>query len=128
MADDLAGEPIAGVAGASRCHHPTRLLTPARFRKRGAAKLTVPFQPLADGKPSGAFVVFADGFAGAFKEPGRAAHRPTGLAVGPDGALYISDDQGGRIWRVTYWGPATAGIEAAPAPRAGTADAAPVQQ
>src|SRR5215472_14417074 len=42
VADDLAGEPIAGVAGASRCHHPTRLLTPARFRKRGAAKLTVP--------------------------------------------------------------------------------------
>src|SRR5215831_17547193 len=44
VADDLAGEPIAGVAGASRCHHPTRLLTPARFRKRGAAKLTVPFR------------------------------------------------------------------------------------
>jgi glucose/arabinose dehydrogenase len=31
----------------------------------------VVFQPLADGKPSGPFVVFADGFAGAYKEPGR---------------------------------------------------------
>jgi glucose/arabinose dehydrogenase/mono/diheme cytochrome c family protein len=88
----------------------------------------VVFQPLADGKPTGPYVVFADGFAGAVKEPGQAAHRPSGLAVGPDGALYISDDQGGRIWRVTYRGPATAGIEAAPAPRAGTAAAAPVQQ
>jgi glucose/arabinose dehydrogenase len=29
-------------------------------------------------------------------------HRPTGLAVGPDGSLYISDDSGGRIWRVIY--------------------------
>ncbi len=78
----------------------------------------VVFQPLADGKASGPFIVFADGFAGAIKEPGRAAHRPSGLAVGPDGALYISDDVRGRIWRVTFHGStATAGIEPAPEPR-----------
>jgi glucose/arabinose dehydrogenase/cytochrome c553 len=64
----------------------------------------VVFQPLSDGKASGPSVVFADGFAGAFMEPGRAAFRPTGLAVSPDGALYISDDTHGRIWRVTYAG------------------------
>jgi glucose/arabinose dehydrogenase/cytochrome c5 len=64
----------------------------------------VVFQPLHDGKASAPFVVFADGFAEGHLEPGRAAHRPTGLAVGPDGALYIADDQGGRIWRVTYRG------------------------
>lgn len=62
----------------------------------------VVFQPMADGKASGSYEVFADGFAGARKEPGLAAHRPAGVAVGPDGALYISDDQGGRVWRVTY--------------------------
>jgi glucose/arabinose dehydrogenase/mono/diheme cytochrome c family protein len=78
----------------------------------------VVFQPLADGKASGKFVVFADGFAGAVVEPGQAAHRPSGLAVGPDGALYISDDAHGRIWRVTFRGDiATAGIESAPPPR-----------
>jgi glucose/arabinose dehydrogenase/mono/diheme cytochrome c family protein len=76
---------------------------------------SVVFQPLADGKSSGPYVVFADGFAGAVEEPGRAAHRPSGLALGPDGALYISDDQRGRIWRVTYSGPATAAVAAAPA-------------
>jgi glucose/arabinose dehydrogenase/cytochrome c5 len=64
----------------------------------------VVFQPLKDGKASGPYVVFADGFAGAYKEPGRAAFRPTGLAVGPDGALYVSDDSHGRIWRITYEG------------------------
>jgi glucose/arabinose dehydrogenase/cytochrome c553 len=76
----------------------------------------VVFQPLKDGRASGNFVVFADGFAGAFKEPGRAAHRPTGLAMGPDGALYISDDAQGRIWRVTAQGGADAPLAAAPAP------------
>jgi glucose/arabinose dehydrogenase len=62
----------------------------------------VVFQPLADGKASGGFVVFADGFAGKYKERERAKHRPSGLAVGADGALYISDDKAGRIWRVSY--------------------------
>lgn len=77
----------------------------------------VVFQPMANGRPKGDFVVFADGFAGKAKDPGGARHRPSGLAVGPDGALYISDDVGGRIWRVTFHGDlASAGVEAAPAP------------
>jgi glucose/arabinose dehydrogenase/mono/diheme cytochrome c family protein len=88
----------------------------------------VVFQPLNDGKPSGPFVVFADGFAGAVKEPGQAAHRPSGLAVGPDGALYISDDVRGRIWRVTFHGNATTtGVSPAPAPRASRPSASTVQ-
>lgn len=79
------------------------------------AGYNVVFQPMANGKASGDFVVFADGFAGAVKEPGRADHRPSGLAVGPDGALYIADDAHGRIWRVTYRGdPNTATVAAAP--------------
>ncbi len=60
----------------------------------------VVFVPMSDGAASGDFTVFADGFAGGRLSPRDAAHRPTGLAQGPDGALYISDDQGGRIWRV----------------------------
>ena len=75
----------------------------------------VVFQPLADGKASGPYVIFADGFAGASKEPGRAAFRPTGLAVAPDGALYVSDDVHGRIWRITYAGNGGDAVAAAPA-------------
>jgi glucose/arabinose dehydrogenase len=76
----------------------------------------VVFQPMADGKASRPFVVFADGFAGPYKEPGRALHRPTGLAVAPEGSLYISDDVGGRIWHVTYQGGNKASGIAAAAP------------
>jgi glucose/arabinose dehydrogenase/cytochrome c5 len=74
----------------------------------------VVFQPMRDGKAAGDSVIFADGFAGAVKEPGRAQFRPTGLAMAPDGALYISDDVHGRIWRVTYSGDPNAAVAAAP--------------
>jgi len=70
-------------------------------------------------KASGDYVVFADGFAGAEKAPGRATFRPSGLAAGPDGALYITDDMKGRIWRVTYSAESAAvtRIASAPAPK-----------
>jgi glucose/arabinose dehydrogenase len=64
----------------------------------------VVFQPLSNGRVSGRYVTFAEGFAEGKLEPGRAPHRPSGLAVGTDGVLYVSDDIGGRIWRVTYQG------------------------
>jgi glucose/arabinose dehydrogenase/mono/diheme cytochrome c family protein len=81
----------------------------------------VVFQRLADGKAAGPFVVFADGFAGAYKEPGRAAFRPTGLAVAPDGALFVSDDVHGRIWRITYSGNGSDKVAPAPAAPSTTA-------
>ncbi len=64
----------------------------------------VVFVPMANGQPSGEYEVFADGFAGGNLSPNDAAHRPTGLSVGPDGSLYVSDDQGGRIWRIVWQG------------------------
>jgi len=65
----------------------------------------VAFVPFQNGKPAGPFEIFADGFAAGTLEPITAPHRPTGLAVGPDGSLYISDDQRGRIWKVMWTGP-----------------------
>jgi glucose/arabinose dehydrogenase len=64
----------------------------------------VMFIPMgANGAPSGAAEIFADGFAGsAGPLPANARHRPVGVTEGPDGSLYISDDKGGRIWRVIF--------------------------
>jgi glucose/arabinose dehydrogenase len=66
----------------------------------------VVFVPFSGGKPvdPAKYEIFADGFAGPAKDPDRAAHRPTGITQGPDGALYITDDKGGRVWKVVYKG------------------------
>ena len=66
----------------------------------------VVFVPFKDGAPSQDWEVFADGFAGVeeVRVPADADHRPTGLAIGPDGSLYIADSVQGRIWRVVYTG------------------------
>jgi glucose/arabinose dehydrogenase len=74
---------------------------PDPFRDEG---FNVTFVPFRGGLPSHDDRVFADGFIGqgAVSLPGDAEHRPTGLAEGPDGSLYITDDRGGRIWRVLH--------------------------
>jgi glucose/arabinose dehydrogenase len=66
----------------------------------------VAFVPFKKGKPSGNWEIFADNFAGmeSIESPGQAKHRPCGLAVGPDGALYITDDAKGTIYKITYKG------------------------
>jgi glucose/arabinose dehydrogenase len=64
----------------------------------------VAFVPFKNGKPSGAWETFADGFSGspAKTASGRADHKPCGLAMGPDGALYVTDDVKGTIYKITY--------------------------
>jgi glucose/arabinose dehydrogenase len=66
----------------------------------------VAFVPFQNGKPSGKWEIFANGFAGVTKieSTGDAKYRPCGLAQAPDGALYVSDDNKGNIWRITYKG------------------------
>lgn len=62
----------------------------------------VVFVPFNGGRP-GRREDFANGFAGQSPTPS-GPHRPMGLAQGPDGSLYVTDDTGGRIWRIVYTG------------------------
>ena len=66
----------------------------------------VVFVPFENGKPTGKWEIFADNFAGTtdLSSPGKAAHRPCGLAQGPDGSLYVSDDVKGTIIKISYTG------------------------
>lgn len=66
----------------------------------------VAFVPFEKGIPSGPWEVFADGFAGldTILSTGDALARPMGIAMGPDGSLYISESVKGKIWRIMYKG------------------------
>ena len=66
----------------------------------------IAFVPLVKGRPSGPWEVFADGFAGVdtVVNTSDAKYRPMGLAIGPDGSVYVSDSEKGKIWRIMYKG------------------------
>jgi glucose/arabinose dehydrogenase/mono/diheme cytochrome c family protein len=83
------------------------------------AGYNVVFQPVAAGRSAGPCELFADGFAGPVETPEKAIHRPSGVAVGPDGSLYISDDITGRVYKVVYvGGSAGGGAKFTPCPSA----------
>ncbi|MFL7838239.1 MAG: sorbosone dehydrogenase family protein, partial [Candidatus Promineifilaceae bacterium] len=56
--------------------------------------------PLDGETPTGPVEDFATGWLD--EATGRVSGRPVGLAVGPDGALYVSDENGGFIYRISY--------------------------
>lgn len=66
----------------------------------------VTFQPFSHGKPSGKFEVFASNFAGKdpLMNPNDALARADGVAEAPDGTLYITESQKGKIWHIFYTG------------------------
>jgi len=65
------------------------------------------FQPLSGEKTNGDYEMFAEGFAQVPPnevQPGTVKHRPVGIAQAPDGSIFVSDDLGGRIWKIWYAG------------------------
>jgi glucose/arabinose dehydrogenase len=66
----------------------------------------VAFVPMKSGKPSGPWEIFADGFAriDTIVNTADAKARPMGIAMGPDGSLYITESVKGKIWRIMYKG------------------------
>jgi glucose/arabinose dehydrogenase len=58
---------------------------------------------MRDGAPSGEYEDFLTGFV---IDESRVWGRPVGVAEGKDGALYVTEDAGGTIWRVVYAAPA----------------------
>ena len=114
-----AGRRLPGALGAERPallhRHPVSEAVPGRRLRRiprlvepraaAAGRLQHQLHPFAGGKP-GMRETFADGFAGKtpLANPNDAAARPAGLAMGPDGSLYVAEDAKGRVWRVIYTG------------------------
>ena len=66
----------------------------------------VGFVPFKDGKATGKWEIFADGFAQVdpIVSVYRVVNRPMGISTGPDGSIYISDSNQGKIWRIIYKG------------------------
>ncbi len=54
---------------------------------------------MRDGRPTA-----IEDFASGWLVGGRPWGRPVDVTIGPDGALYVSDDYAGRIYRITYGG------------------------
>ena len=72
--------------------------------RRGYNVTFVPFDK--SGKP-GTPEIFADNFAGPDaidRNTGKAAFRPSGIGITPDGSLYVVDTVKGRLWHIYYDG------------------------
>ena len=74
---------------------------------RPQAGYKVAFVPFDEkGVARGTYETFADGFSDLSESatPNDPHYRPGGLAVGPDGSLYVGDTDKGRLWRIIYTG------------------------
>lgn len=70
-----------------------------RARRTGYKVIRV---PIKDGKATGEYEDFLVGFV---TPEGNVWGRPVGVAVAKDGALMVTDDGSGTVWRVAYVGP-----------------------
>ena len=69
-----------------------------RARRTGYKVIRI---PLRDGQPTGEYEDFLVGFV---TPDGDVWGRPVGVAVAKDGALMVTDDGSGTVWRVAFTG------------------------
>ena len=62
----------------------------------------VVYVPFEDGMPDGTYENFLTGFWSRGTDRAEVWGRPADVTVAPDGALFVVDDTGGTIWRITY--------------------------
>lgn len=91
-----------------------------RSRKIGYEVVALHFRP--DGS------VEEEKFATGFEIDEEVYGRPVDVAVGPDGALYVSDDYTGSVYRIAYGAPARGEAPAAPVAESRTGVAAEMPQ
>lgn len=84
---DYRGDAFVALHGSWNRSHPT-----------GYKVIRLRFQ---DGKPTGAYEDFVTGF---LASSGAAWGRPVGVTVTQDGALLVSEDANGRVWRIAAAG------------------------
>jgi glucose/arabinose dehydrogenase len=71
------------------------------WNRANRAGYNVIFMPMVNGKATGEYDDFVDGFV---TKDGKVWGRPVGVAVGNDGSLFVTDDGSRSVWHVTYTG------------------------
>jgi glucose/arabinose dehydrogenase len=71
------------------------------WNRKNRAGYNVIFIPMHNGHATGEYDDFLDGFV---TKDGQVWGRPVGVAVAPDGSLFVTDDGSRSVWHVTYRG------------------------
>jgi len=71
------------------------------WNRKNRAGYNVIFIPMKNGHATGEYDDFLDGFV---TKDGQVWGRPVGVAVAPDGSLFVTDDGSRSVWHVTYNG------------------------
>jgi glucose/arabinose dehydrogenase len=71
------------------------------WNRKNRAGYNVIFIPMKNGHATGEYDDFLDGFV---TKDGQVWGRPVGVAVAPDGSLFVTDDGSRSVWHITYTG------------------------
>ena len=93
--------PCAGICPWSRYSGGAFAAEHGSWNRKLRAGYNVIFIPMKNGHATGEYDDFLDGFV---SKDGQVWGRPVGVAVAPDGSLFVTDDGSRSVWHVTYTG------------------------